>query len=184
MGQCLTKRNRVDERETSNSVIINHIVQELSDTTSEISEDLDDGIENSDLPECSICLSRIKENKIYRIKNCKHSFHKKCINRWKKTSNECPLCRGPIVSELRHTTKQAIQHFINVRTRELLEDYVEGNNEITEVANIIEREQQIIDFNEFNRNRYNRVIMNRIRNSSNIDSNLRRNHDQEELRNI
>ena len=86
MGQCLTKRNRVDERETSNSIIINNIVQELSDTTSEVSDDLDDEIENSHLAECSICLSKIKENKIYRIKNCKHSFHKKCINKFDEYS--------------------------------------------------------------------------------------------------
>ena len=184
MGQCLTKRNRLDERETSNSIIINNIIQELSDTSSDISEELDNEIENSELPECSICLLKIKDNKIYKIKNCQHSFHKKCINKWKKTSNECPLCRGPIVSELRHTTKQAIQNFINLRTRELLEDYLDGNREIIEAANIIEREQQIINFNEFNRNRYNQVIMNRIINNNNIDNNLRRNHDQEELRNI
>ena len=195
MGQCYTKRRNIvqqthiqqteetitDERISNNNAIINQIIEDLTDDSSE-DTDSDD---NDMLPECSICLSKIKNDKKFTIINCKHSFHIKCISRWKRTSNECPMCRGPIVSTLRPMTKRAIENFINQRTQEILNEYLEGTTSaIEETINVLERERRIQSFNEFNRNRYNRVIMNRIRDHNNIDTNLRRNHDQEELRNI
>ena len=194
MGQCYAKRRNIvqqtEERNIitaeniNNRVIINQIIEDLTDDlTDESSEESDN--DDDTLPECSICLSKINTNKKFTIINCKHSFHVKCIGRWKRTSNECPMCRGPIISRLRPTTKRAIENFINQRTQEILNEYLEGTTTaIEETINVLEREQRVRSFNEFNRNRYNRVIMNRIRNSNNIDTNLRRNHDQEELRNI
>lgn len=49
--------------------------------------------------ECSICLCKYKENEGLRtLNNCKHYFHKKCIDKWfKNYSNECcPICRDKI----------------------------------------------------------------------------------------
>ena len=45
-------------------------------------------------PECAICLlSPISPSK---IRPCNHIFCYRCISEWKKFSNKCPLCRGPI----------------------------------------------------------------------------------------
>ena len=42
--------------------------------------------------ECSICLSSATRN--VRTLPCGHTFHVKCINRWKRTGNTtCPVCR-------------------------------------------------------------------------------------------
>jgi hypothetical protein len=42
--------------------------------------------------DCSICLSKIKSTEYILDFQC-HSFHKKCINKWLKINNNCPLCR-------------------------------------------------------------------------------------------
>ena len=46
---------------------------------------------------CCICLETITKNK--SLLECNHIFHKKCLEKWKKkTENEfnCPLCRQKI----------------------------------------------------------------------------------------
>ena len=44
---------------------------------------------------CSICLV---DNPKYRNLTCccGHQFHKKCINRWLKKNDSCPICREVI----------------------------------------------------------------------------------------
>jgi hypothetical protein len=51
--------------------------------------------ENVDF-ECSICLDIIENNNFIKLINCKHIFHRSCINEWKKINNTCPLCRKNI----------------------------------------------------------------------------------------
>lgn len=48
--------------------------------------------------ECPICMSKINFHS-KKILDCKHSFHKECIDEWLKTKNTCPCCRH-IVDEL------------------------------------------------------------------------------------
>lgn len=45
--------------------------------------------------ECPICLLEYKESEICLHLNCKHIFHKKCIEHWlySSSSSRCPLCR-------------------------------------------------------------------------------------------
>jgi hypothetical protein len=45
--------------------------------------------------ECSICLSECSTTNCY-VTSCKHTFHKKCIDRWLVNHNSCPLCRNKI----------------------------------------------------------------------------------------
>lgn len=45
---------------------------------------------------CIICLSNIKSNEYILQFEC-HSFHKKCINKWLKITNNCPLCRKILI---------------------------------------------------------------------------------------
>ena len=56
------------------------------------------------LPECPICLSEINSDKasvaLHKKTTSPHSFHKECINKWKKTNvgriYTCPTCRKEI----------------------------------------------------------------------------------------
>ena len=48
---------------------------------------------NNDEIECSICLNETNNN----LKtSCKHTFCKKCIFKWLKTNNTCPICRNSV----------------------------------------------------------------------------------------
>lgn len=42
---------------------------------------------------CTICLEEFKVGTYKRELECKHTFHKKCIDRWLSNSNSCPLCK-------------------------------------------------------------------------------------------
>ncbi|KAJ9168304.1 hypothetical protein P3X46_019847 [Hevea brasiliensis] len=44
--------------------------------------------------ECAVCLSIFEETEILRLlPNCKHAFHKNCIDQWLESHSSCPLCR-------------------------------------------------------------------------------------------
>lgn len=44
--------------------------------------------------QCSICMENITPSSS-RLLGCSHGFHKRCIDRWKRTSRTCPMCRVP-----------------------------------------------------------------------------------------
>lgn len=51
--------------------------------------------EYNNIQECCICLTNINHNqKIQKLFNCKHLFHKKCIEKWilKSQKKICPIC--------------------------------------------------------------------------------------------
>jgi hypothetical protein len=43
---------------------------------------------------CAICFGHMTAPTT-RTLGCQHSFHKRCIERWKRTSHTCPVCRAP-----------------------------------------------------------------------------------------
>ena len=43
---------------------------------------------------CSICLDELNSDYIVTPFKCMHSFHKKCLDLWFKTSYSCPYCRS------------------------------------------------------------------------------------------
>ncbi len=45
---------------------------------------------------CSICQDEFKPKEFKRELNCKHIFHKKCIDKWLKEHLNCPFCRTNI----------------------------------------------------------------------------------------
>ena len=48
--------------------------------------------------DCSICIESFKTGEYQRTLECKHCFHKKCIDQWfKKDHSDCPLCRAKII---------------------------------------------------------------------------------------
>jgi hypothetical protein len=49
--------------------------------------------------ECPICLENINIGEYEKTLDCKHCFHKKCIDRWFNKDNDfCPMCRLRIIN--------------------------------------------------------------------------------------
>ncbi len=45
---------------------------------------------------CGICQEEYKLRQYKRELECKHVFHKKCIDKWFKNSITCPVCRAEL----------------------------------------------------------------------------------------
>ena len=46
---------------------------------------------------CGICFEMLDtEDKCIYLRDCKHMYHMKCINQWRKHNNTCPSCRQSI----------------------------------------------------------------------------------------
>lgn len=129
MGQCYTKK---DKNKDSIIVSENPIDSSSSCGTSPI-----------ELKTCSICLEEIGALHQFTLPQCKHQFHRKCIADWNIRSKECPNCRGPIVDDLNSKTKIAVSDFVS--------QFLLENERINE--------ERDYDFNTFNRNRYNNVVL-------------------------
>jgi len=54
---------------------------------------------------CAVCLFEFsKEEEIRCMRNCKHIFHRSCVDRWINDNHKtCPLCRTPFVPD--HNTQ-------------------------------------------------------------------------------
>ncbi|XP_015591582.1 E3 ubiquitin-protein ligase rnf8 [Cephus cinctus] len=52
--------------------------------------------------------------------NCMHTFCQRCIEAWKKKSNECPVCRTPVTSMIRSLV---LDNFIDKMTNSVLTPY-------------------------------------------------------------
>ncbi|BBN08964.1 hypothetical protein MPTK1_4g15970 [Marchantia polymorpha subsp. ruderalis] len=48
--------------------------------------------------DCTVCLSEFSDNdSVYELPQCKHIFHKACLNEWLQTNRTtCPLCRSSL----------------------------------------------------------------------------------------
>ena len=46
---------------------------------------------------CVICLSEMYDE---CMMPCNHTFHNRCIQRWIKRHNSCPICREPVFTNL------------------------------------------------------------------------------------
>lgn len=44
--------------------------------------------------ECSICLTKLSTDKHLQLDQCKHVFHKSCVQEWFKNKFSCPLCKN------------------------------------------------------------------------------------------
>jgi hypothetical protein len=50
------------------------------------------------LENCLICMENYKINEYKRVlPDCKHYFHKKCIDKWLKKKSSCPICRAELL---------------------------------------------------------------------------------------
>ena len=59
---------------------------------------------NKPCDDCPICLDEFKCRQHCRRFNCSHVFHKKCIDKWLRKNNQCPVCRA-CVQLLQPTTR-------------------------------------------------------------------------------
>lgn len=46
---------------------------------------------------CPVCCEIYKAGEYKRELNCKHVFHKKCVDKWLKNNPNCPNCRKDLV---------------------------------------------------------------------------------------
>lgn len=48
----------------------------------------------SDQTSCVICMCDFENKQLLRILPCSHEFHAKCVDKWLKTNQTCPICRA------------------------------------------------------------------------------------------
>lgn len=81
--------------------------------------------------DCVICLSCIDKHHQISITPCKHVFHKKCIDKWKKKANTCPLCRNTLF--VKDTVHQDIRDTLIRFQNELRETIRRGETILTQI---------------------------------------------------
>jgi len=54
---------------------------------------------------CPICLEAMdeEEGNLFTVTACSHTYHMKCIEKWKEKSRKCPCCRGALADEMGST---------------------------------------------------------------------------------
>ncbi len=53
------------------------------------------------LDQCVICLIDFRDNDVCCRLECKHMYHKECIEPWLRHNGHCPLCRFPVKAHAR-----------------------------------------------------------------------------------
>ncbi|XP_047943989.1 brassinosteroid-responsive RING protein 1-like [Salvia hispanica] len=63
--------------------------------------DLEQDLDAPASESCAVCLYEFGgEDQIRRLRNCRHIFHRSCVDRWMDHHQEtCPLCRMPFIQE-------------------------------------------------------------------------------------
>ena len=49
---------------------------------------------------CSVCLDEYTAGEEIRVLNCRHVFHKSCIDNWIMLNRTCPICRAEILAQV------------------------------------------------------------------------------------
>lgn len=94
--------------------------------------------------ECSICLET--DDKPTQTLSCNHTFHKKCISKWLKNSDSCPMCRS--YTKKYYKAKEKILNFGYITINRNIKIYV-SNNIVTVINKYIlfKSKPKILDMN-------------------------------------
>lgn len=76
-----------------------------------------------------ICYEKILS--LGKINSCDHSFHYKCIFRWSRISNDCPMCRIKF-SEISHLKGSKLLKKIKIHEDSLSVEENVSNSDIEE----------------------------------------------------
>ncbi|OMJ78869.1 hypothetical protein SteCoe_21222 [Stentor coeruleus] len=56
---------------------------------------------NTEKEMCTVCIEEFKfKQKLVKLPNCGHFFHKKCIKSWMKVKTVCPICKSDYLALL------------------------------------------------------------------------------------
>ncbi|KAG8382205.1 hypothetical protein BUALT_Bualt05G0052500 [Buddleja alternifolia] len=97
------------EPETTSYPVRNEYTSELRSVSAVLIRELLPVVKFSDLEEevaeppenCAVCLYEFSgEDEIRRLTNCRHIFHRRCLDRWMDHDQKtCPLCRTQFIPE-------------------------------------------------------------------------------------
>uniref|UniRef100_A0A7N0VAU0 RING-type domain-containing protein n=1 Tax=Kalanchoe fedtschenkoi TaxID=63787 RepID=A0A7N0VAU0_KALFE len=64
--------------------------------------------DEADCSDCVVCLYKLRRGERVRRLECRHVFHKKCLDAWLKQLHfTCPLCRSPVPAPPPHAAAKA-----------------------------------------------------------------------------
>jgi len=72
---------------------------------------------------CPVCFGNMTES-TSRTLPCNHTFHSRCLERWKRTSNTCPMCRSPF-DQPQYRVSISVQHLTSNTT--VRDSYITSN---------------------------------------------------------
>jgi len=62
-------------------------------------------------PQCPVCLGDMSVQTT-RTLECGHAFHTRCLERWKRTSRTCPMCRTPF-DQPQYKVRVSVQRLVD-----------------------------------------------------------------------
>lgn len=85
----------------------------------------------SESKDCAVCLSDFEDGEMVRKLNCKHTFHRDCLDEWlQKYLATCPLCRTKVLPDeivAKYQQQQNLQHL----------DYDGGDEEVVFLISLL-----------------------------------------------
>uniref|UniRef100_A0A914NAI3 RING-type domain-containing protein n=1 Tax=Meloidogyne incognita TaxID=6306 RepID=A0A914NAI3_MELIC len=90
-----------------------------------------------ELGDCTVCLHSLYIENIYTLKNCNHTFHRECIEKWiTEGSRTCPRCR---VSATLNDIKQLFLEEAGDSSDESSDEFtLSSSNRSTQNSNLME----------------------------------------------
>ena len=102
------------------------------------------------MSDCAICLSKIKGK--CKLDSCSHEFCFKCIKKWTKKNNTCPMCRAEIgkITSLGKRKRE-----VNIPKRSRRSNFVRGISQLF-VSNVL---RVLDDVRRENGSRFSRLVI-------------------------
>ena len=111
--------NKNDKKDDEKNKIRNQLIKEFDEFQYKNKDKFGDTFTDD---ECSICIMKYRVTEKIKILPCKHIFHKKCIKKWLKKNDTCPLCNFDIKKELEKSKVELEKHIYEEEHPEIEED--------------------------------------------------------------